>query len=195
MNFTNFPITAVQFIYQDNFAHVHSVLLKNEALKSPEAIAQTASVNLAAALVGRPVFFKNHRTNGLDIAVHDVQNTLYLISPEGKIYWKKDMNSRILGEIETVDILRNGRYQLAFATQNALHVIDRDGNPVKPFPLKFKDDITQPLAVFDYDNKRDYRSLVVQGNEIFMYDRKGNSVKGFFFFENRIKYYSNSKAH
>ncbi len=84
-------------------------------------------------------------------------------------------------DVQTVDILKNGRYQLAFATKNALHVIDRDGNTVKPFPLKFRDEITQPLAVFDYDNKRDYRFLIVQGKEVFMYDRKGRSVKGFQF--------------
>ena len=181
LNFEDYPISAVQVIYQDNFAHIHSVLTKSTSIKSSGGITQIAGIKLGAALTTRPVFFKNHRTNGKDVAVQDVENTLYLISPEGKIYWKKQLNSRILGEVETVDILRNGRYQLAFATQNELHVIDRDGNTVKPFPLKFRDNITQPLSVFDYDGKKDYRFLITQGNEVFMYDRKGRSVKGFTF--------------
>ncbi|MHA6278544.1 hypothetical protein ACXYMT_00040 [Salinimicrobium sp. CAU 1759] len=181
LDFTNHPITALQVIYQDDFAHVHSVLAKNTSIKTTGAISQSAAVKLGAALASKPVFFKNHRSNGMDIAVQDVENTLYLISPEGKIYWKKRMDSRILGEIQTVDILRNGRYQLAFATQNELHIIDRDGNPVKPFPLKFKDNISQPLSVFDYDGKKDYRFVITLGNEVFMYDRKGRSVKGFNF--------------
>ena len=181
LNYSNHPLTAVQVIYQDNFAHIHSVLSKNTPVKATGAASQSSGVKLGAALSSNPVFFSNHRTNGMDIAVQDVENTLYLISPQGKIYWKKRMDSRILGEVQTVDILRNDRYQLAFATSNELHVIDRDGNPVKPFPLKFRDNITQPLSVFDYDGKKDYRFVITQGNEILMYDRKGKSVKGFTF--------------
>jgi hypothetical protein len=181
LDYTNYPILAIQYIYQDNFAHLHSILAKSAALKTEKPTSRAAAIKLGAALNSPPNFFKNHRTNGMDVVVQDVQNTLYLISPEGKIHWKKEMDSRILGNVQTVDILRNGRYQLAFATKNALHVIDRDGNTVKPFPLKFRDEITQPLAIFDYDNKRDYRFLIVQGKEVFMYDRKGSSVKGFKF--------------
>ncbi|WP_029037976.1 hypothetical protein [Salinimicrobium xinjiangense] len=180
-DFKDYPISAIQFIYQDNFAHVHSTLIKSSALKTEKPVAQQAGIDLGNTLSGRPVFFRNHRTKGMDIAVQDIQNILYLISPEGKIHWKKNIGSRILGEVQTVDILRNGRYQLAFATQNELHVIDRDGNAVKPFPLKFRDAITQPVAIFDYDNKRDYRFVITQGREILMYDRKGKSVRGFNF--------------
>lgn len=181
LDFTNYPITAVQYIYQDNFAHLHSVLAKSTALKTSKPTSQAASVSLGAALNAPPVFFKNHRTKGMDVVVQDVQNTLYLISPEGKIYWKKELGTPILGEVQTVDLLKNGRYQLAFATQNELQVIDRDGNTVRPFPLKFRDKITQPLSVFDYDKKRDYRFVVTQGRDLYMYDRKGKSVTGFNF--------------
>ncbi|WP_324720939.1 hypothetical protein [Salinimicrobium sp. HB62] len=181
LDFTDYPLTAIQVIYQDNFAHIHSVLTKNTIVQTKGTTTQASGVKLGAALSSKPVFFRNHRTKGMDIAVQDIDNTLYLISPEGKIYWKKRLDSRILGDVQTVDILRNGRYQLAFATQNKLHIIDRDGNPVNPFPLKFRDDITQPLSVFDYGGKKDYRFVITQGNEVFMYDRKGRSVKGFTF--------------
>jgi len=74
---------------------------------------------------------------------------------------------------------KNGRLQLAFATSNRLYVIDRNGNDVNPFPLKFNDVITQPLSVFDYDNNRDFRLLITQTNELLMYTAKGRSVIGF----------------
>ncbi|SDK92638.1 hypothetical protein SAMN04488034_101936 [Salinimicrobium catena] len=181
LDFKNYPLTALQFIYNGNFAHVHAVLTKKNETKSENTASQTVAIHLDAALATRPVFFKNHRTKGNDIAVQDVNNVLYLISPEGKIYWKKQLESRILGEIESVDILRNGRYQLAFATQNRLHVIDRTGRTVKPFPLEFNDEITQPLAVFDYDNKRKYRFVIVQDRELYMFNNKGERVRGFTF--------------
>ena len=49
------------------------------------------------------------------------------------------------------------------------------------FPLKFKDAVTQPLSVFDYDNNHNYRFVVVQGKGILMYDKQGKTVKGFGF--------------
>lgn len=181
LNFENFPLSAFQVVNQEGFAHVHAVLGKNSEVRSEANVAQTSAIHLEKGLAISPVFFKNHRSNGNDIAVQDLSNTLYLISSSGKIYWKKQLESRILGEIKTVDILKNGRYQLAFATQSKLHVIDREGNAVKPFPLEFKDLITQPLSVFDYDNNRDYRFIIVQGNRLYMYDRKGKAVRGFNF--------------
>ncbi len=179
LSFKGFPVTALQFIYQSNYAHIHAILTKAEESRPPNEVSQLSRLNLNAALATPPVLFDNHRSKGKDLAVQDIENTLYLISPEGTIYWKKDLDSRILGRISQVDLYKNGRYQLAFATQNALHVIDRDGNPVKPFPLKFKDEITQPAAIFDYDNKRDYRFVIVQNDRIYMYDNRGRSVSGF----------------
>src|SRR5690606_19288026 len=63
--------------------------------------------------------------------------------------------------------------------QNRVYVLDRNGKDVSPFPLKFNDNITQPLSVFDYDNKREYRLMVTQGKSVLMYDGQGNTVKGF----------------
>ena len=181
LSFKGYPIAAIQFIYQSDFAHIHAIVRKTEEISQENDVSQITRVSLNAALSVPPVLFENHRSKRRDIVAQDVQNTLYLISPEGSIYWKQDLKSRILGKVQQVDLFRNGRYQMAFATQNALHIIDRDGNPVKPFPLKFKDDVTKPLAVFDYDNKRQYRFVVVQNDRVYMYDSKGKSVKGFSF--------------
>ena len=46
---------------------------------------------------------------------------------------------------------------MAFATKNRVYLVDILGNDVNDFPLKFKDDITKPLSVFDYDKNKDYR--------------------------------------
>lgn len=181
LNVEDFPVAALQLVYQDGFAHMHAVLNKNSAPGKKSTTSQIASVNLGAPLAIQPVFFENHRTNGLDVAVQDTDNILYLISSTGRIYWKKQLEARIIGNIHSVDILRNGRYQLAFTTQNQLHVIDRTGKTVNPFPLNFKDEITQSLAVFDYDKKRDYRFVIVQGKELFMFDNRGKRVRGFTF--------------
>lgn len=69
--------------------------------------------------------------------------------------------------------------QLAFTTKNNFYILDRKGRPVKPFPVKLKDDITQGLAVFDYDKNRKYRFLITQGREVLMLDSSGKKVTGF----------------
>src|SRR5690606_27412666 len=114
-----------------------------------------------------------------DLVVQDVKNNLYLLANDGKVLWKKQLEGRVLGKIEQIDMYKNGRLQLAFATQNRVYVLDRNGKDVSPFPLKFNDNITQPLSVFDYDNKREYRLMVTQGKSVLMYDGQGNTVKGF----------------
>jgi len=60
-----------------------------------------------------------------------------------------------------------------------MFVVDENGKDVSPFPISYKDEITQPLAVFDYDNNRKYRFVIIQSNEVIMLDSKGKAVKGF----------------
>lgn len=177
-----FPLAVAQLSYDRDFAHLNLICKQaSSAQMETGIIAQRFSQNLENALQGAPSFFSNHRTGGKDIAVQDVSNQLYLLGSGGKILWKKKLDGPIMGAIREVDLLRNGKKQLAFNTAKRVYVIDRLGNNVSPFPLKFKDDITQPVAIFDYDNNRKYRFLVCQDNQLLMYDSKGKTVKGFKF--------------
>jgi hypothetical protein len=121
----------------------------------------------------------NHRTGKKEIVVQDQENNLYLISTEGKVLWKKALQGRVQGDIQQVDIYKNGRQQLAFTTDNQFLIIDRNGEEVKPFNQTFEGGNLNPLAIFDYDGKKDYRFVVVQHTKIFMYDNKNAPVNGF----------------
>jgi hypothetical protein len=177
-----YPLAVLQLSYDRDFAHVNLVCKEaSAAQESTGLITQVFSKTLDHAILGNPQFFTNHRTRGKDVVVQDIQNQLYLISASGRILWKKQLDGAILGNIEEVDILRNGKKQLAFVTQNTFYVLDRTGKPVAPFPKKFKDKITQPLALFDYDNRRNYRFVIVQGAAVMMFDSKGKTVTGFTF--------------
>ena len=79
--------------------------------------------------------------------------------------WKKQLDGAILGKIEQIDMYKNGRLQLAFATPNRVYVLDRNGKEVAPFPLKFNDKVTQPLSVFNYDIKQ-HKQNKKQHNQI-----------------------------
>jgi len=176
------PLVALQFSYDRDFAHVNFISKEaSSATQISASVSEVFNLVLPNELIGDPQLFTNHRTKDKDVIVQDITNTLQLISSTGKIVWKKKLDGSILGKISEIDILRNGKKQLAFTTNNTFYVLDRTGEAVAPFPLKFNDQITQPLAVFDYDNKRKYRFVITQKNQVFMYDSKGKTVNGFTF--------------
>ncbi|QXP77789.1 MULTISPECIES: ribonuclease HII [Winogradskyella] len=178
-NLDGYNANAVQFIQEDNYTHINGIIQKFKKRAATNSVNEAFTTKLEAPLIKAPQTVKNHITKANDIVAQDVNNTLYLISSSGNILWKKKLENKILGKIEQIDMYKNGRLQLAFATSNRIYVLDRNGNDVSPFPLKFNDNITQPLSVFDYDKKKDYRLLVTQGKNLLMYNAKGQTVNGF----------------
>ena len=170
---------AVQFTYENNYAYVAGTINKYKKKAALNTITERFALKLDADIISTPQTLQNHITKARDIAVQDVNNVLYLISNSGTILWKKQLKAKILGTIKQLDIYKNGSLQLAFATANQLYVIDRSGKDITPFPLKFKDNVTQPLSVFDYDNTQNYRLLITQNKNLLMYNTKGKSVNGF----------------
>ncbi|MDO5979763.1 ribonuclease HII [Flavivirga spongiicola] len=177
----NYNVSALQFIYETNFAHVNGIIKKNKTRALLNSVSEELNIKLDTDILTNPQFVKNHITKQKEIVVQDINNNLYLISNRGKILWKKQIKSAVLGPIEQIDIYKNGRLQLVFATSNGVYVIDRNGKDVAPFPIKFNSEITQPLAVFNYDKNKNYRLLVTQGRNILMYDVKAQVVNGFTF--------------
>lgn len=184
ISLTKNKLSAFQFVYENNYAHVNIAIKESSSKSTPKGIRELHNITLDADLLTTPQFVINHRTRQKEIVVQDINNVLYLISNSGTILWKKKLNGPILGKIEQIDTYRNGRLQLAFTTPNRLYVLDRNGNNVNAFPLKFRDNITQPLSVFDYDKRKDYRLLVTQGSQLLMYDKNGKSISGFKFNSN-----------
>lgn len=177
----NYPFAALQLVQDNGFMHLRGVVNKNESPLQDGVVAQSASTKLDEAIMMAPQLIKNHRTKGMDIVLQDQANNLYVLSNSGKILWKKQLDSPIVGDIQQVDLYRNGRLQLAFTSQNTFYILDRNGKEVAPFPLKFKDDITQPLAIFDYEKNRNYRFIITQTDHVTMYDKTAKKVSGFTF--------------
>ncbi|MFB9054707.1 ribonuclease HII [Formosa undariae] len=177
----DYRISAIQYIYDHNFAHLNAVIKKTRTKVKENSVSQELNIKLDADLLNSPQFVTNHISGDKEIVVQDIKNNLYLISNKGKVLWKKQLNEAVIGEVSQIDMYKNGRLQLAFTTAHHLYVVDRNGKDAPPFPINFKDQVTQPLAVFDYDNNKKYRLLVVQNQEVLMYDAQGKSVNGFNF--------------
>lgn len=183
INIDDYPFAALQFTNEkgSNYAHVHGLLKRNTAKPSKNTVTQILNVVLDNPLATAPQFVKNHITKRKEIVVQDEANVLYLISTQGKIVWKKQLDGKILGDISQVDLYKNGRLQLAFTTPQTFYIIDRQGNNVSPYPTKAKATYTQPVVIFDYDKSKNYRFVFTESNNIFMRDKKGTQVTGFKF--------------
>lgn len=177
-----YPFVAYQGVAESNFMLLY-LRIHNSSLEKPEgSVEQKVLLQLEAEAQRAPQWLDNHRSKRKDIAIQDRDNTLYLFSDQGKLFWKKELDGPIQGKIQQVDVFKNKRLQMAFRTEKKLHVLDRNGNTVRPFPLPLSDeDPIHPLSVFDYDKNRDYRFLVSQGNRLQMYNGKGKKVNGFTF--------------
>ena len=126
-----------------------------------------------------PLIVKNHINNSNEVLIQDSKNILYLINDRGQVEWTREIDGKIIKEINQIDSYKNGKLQYVFATEKSLNLLDRKGRDVGKFPLKFKDKITSPVSVFDYDKNKNYRLLITQNNELFMFDSKGSRVRGF----------------
>lgn len=179
IDFKDHEFFIIQFTKEPTYSHIHGIAKEEIQGKTTNGIRELLTIKPKNKILQRPQFFSNHRTNGKDIVFQDVQNKLYFYAANGKLLWSKQLKGPILGKIQEVDLLRNGKKQLAFCTPNAFMVLDRNGDQVAPFPLNFKNEVTQPLAIFDYDNNRKYRFVVTQEDEILMYNSSAKIVKGF----------------
>ena len=182
LKFRKNSLAALQLINEGDFAHIHGVFSNSEnAATASNGVEQMASFKLDDPLLTDPIFFRNHRTDQMDIAVQDENNVLRLISNKGNIFWKEQLDSKITSPIYQVDLFKNGNKQLAFSTGYHMEVLDRNGNKVDGFPIKFNNPLTQPLSVFDYDNNRTYRFVLTQNKKVYMVGPKGKAIKGFGF--------------
>ena len=128
----------------------------------------------------KPQMVINHNDkDNKEVVVQDHKNNLYLLNKEGICLWKVKLSGKILGDVFQVDYYRNGKLQYLFNTAERLYLIDRNGNNVAKFPVNFRSPATNGVAVFDYDNNRNYRFFVAcENKQIYAYDRDGKIVTG-----------------
>jgi len=168
-----------EIISDQDFFHTSYFIKKVGTKNTKNSVTPVFKFQLETDIHSIPQFVVNHRTKKKELIVQDTDNVLYLISTNGKILWKKQLESAVQGQIHQVDLFKNGKLQLAFTTNNQFLVLDRNGEMVKPFTFDFTGGNLNPLAVFDYDGKKDYRFLVTQNDKVFMYNNKGKIVRGF----------------
>ncbi len=174
-----YPAVISQYAHEDEYAHYHLIVPKSKKTNDAAITTQIGTYKSTEQIIAGPFLFPNHNTNRHDVAFQDASGNLHLLTDEGTKLWSKKIIGTIMGDIVAIDGLKNNKFQLVFNTENTLYMLDRNGDATVGFPVNFKDAVTQPVSVFDYDNKRDYRLAVTQGSNLIMYDPVGRKIPGF----------------
>ena len=169
--------SAGNMIYNNAFI-VHGSELKSK----PQTIWQS---HIESNFDFKPKLVINHSDPlNKEVVLQDNNNGFYLINNIGRVVWRIKLNEKIISEIHQIDYLKNGKLQYLFNTENKLYLIDRNGNNIKSFPVTFRAKATNGVAVFDYDNNKDYRYFVAcADNNIYAYNNDGNLLNGWDIFK------------
>jgi len=163
-----------------NIALLEFNLSKAEIKTSDEDVYTEFFVTFDQEIISDPKWLKNHLNNEFDIAFQDSDNYLNYLTNKGNLNWKKKLSGKIIGDIEQVDIYKNGRQQMMFRTNEKLYLLDRNGNEVKQLSFPINSNFSNiPISIFDYEKNRNYRFLISIDNKINMYDSNGKIVSGF----------------
>jgi hypothetical protein len=179
-HFRKFQALAYQFMGSEDMCY-NNLFIKYipRVREEPKTVWET---HLDTAIHFKPALVTNHYTDENEIFVQDLNNKIYLINNVGRILWEKQLEEKIMSEIHQIDYYKNGKLQMMFNTKNKLHLIARNGNYVERYPVSLPSPATAPMAIFDYENNRDYRIFIpCENKKVYDFSKEGDIIPGWEF--------------
>lgn len=151
---------------QHGFHHI-GIRLQHGGMAASDTVAAPTNTStglwgmtLRSPIARAPMLMTDHVTGARYVLVQDTDHRLHAIGSTGKLMWSRDLDGPMLGDALQVDRFKNGKLQLMLNTAGRVYMIDRNGKDVEGWPVAVKDKCSGPVAVFDYENKKDFRFLV-----------------------------------
>jgi hypothetical protein len=166
----------IQFNYMQGMFYTNVYFKRNPQYKKQAGALWQFELDTTLAMA--PGWVPDYKTKGEDVFVQDKNDELYLIGSNGHKLWQKSISEPIMGTGHALDAMKNGKSQVIFNTRKEIYAIDRTGKNLYGYPLDIPSKATAPIALFDYENNRNYRILVPCGDDkIRAYDAGGRSIK------------------
>ena len=128
--------------------------------------------------ISGPFLIKNHRSGMTNILVQDESNQCFLLDENGEELWSISLDGPIQGNVQQIDMFKNAKLQMVFATNDLLHCLDILGREVEGFPVSLPEATTLGATVLDYDKNRNYRILVPAGSKLYNFSVEGQRIDG-----------------
>lgn len=133
---------------------------------------------LDTTIVGSPKIISLDRNKNKAIVVSDVNHNLYMVSGDGNIQWKINLNGNILGSVHPIMLPGKDSASLLLNTPTHLYLLNANGSHADNFPMRFPLNATNGLTVIPPKDGDDYRILIAfQDNRIYQFDLEGQSVR------------------
>ncbi len=160
-----------------DYTHEALIVKSNSITKKQND--QLWELSLENEIIFGPKLVKNHKTKRLDVLVQDQANIIYLINSFGKIKWSKKLDSKIVEQINQIDLFGNNKYQMVFNTKAKIYLLDINGNTVSGFPIELESPAASAMSVFDYEKNNNYRFWISCANkQTYNYNKEGRKVTG-----------------
>ncbi len=126
-----------------------------------------------------PFTVKNSASGKNNTLVQNANMTISLKDENGKGMWTVPFSEKLCGTVSNVDYFGNGKIQFLFGAGSKIHLLDRLGRFVRPFPVELGKKIVLGPAVFDFSGAKRYNILVLHDdNSIRMYNLQGKIPQG-----------------
>lgn len=180
---SSFDFGAIQFSHLNESFYTNITWTYSEFAdknnRKPVKSSDRLVASLGSSIISHPTVVKSHVSGDDEVLIQDSAYVLYHMSADGKVLWQKELNERIVGDIHQVDFFTNGKLQFFFATSRHLHIIDRLGNYVNPYPQEIKLRETVYTTVVDYDKSKKYRFLLAdRSGKLWMFDKEAKNLEG-----------------
>ena len=172
---------AAQFSHLNDsyYTNVSWAYKSTDPSRKPEVATTEKLITNFSHSIARFGLVKSHVNKNDEILVQDSAMNVSLVSEEGKILWKIPVEGLISDEVIQIDYYNNGKLQYFFTTPGALHVVDRLGKYINPFPVKIPEREIEFVSLVDYDHSKKYRFFVTgKSGKIWMYDKDGTNLEG-----------------
>ena len=168
----------IQFArYKNGTYLVNGLILTSQGFQKKTNLLWKTELDTTTTM--QPVLMTNHTNNEREIFIQDEKNNIYLVKNSGEILWKRQIDSRITGEVHQVDFYVNGKLQYLFSTRESIYLIDRNGDFVENFPMRMPAYISSGLAVINYDRTNNYRMFVgCENGNIYGFEKSGKPLQG-----------------
>ena len=94
---------------------------------------------------------------------------------KGKVAWKKEINGKVMGELQIIELHGGGAQHVLINTEDAIHLWDLNGNPASGFPIQLE---TSAINEVKFYRWRDKSYLLVTNEELstIQYDSEGREL-------------------
>ena len=79
----------------------------------------------------KPYVVRNHDTQAREVIFQDEDNVLRLVSSDQRVLWQDSLSGPIVSDVQQLDFYDNGKLQYLFATDSAIHLLNRNGSSVE----------------------------------------------------------------